>query len=226
MNSDMDSMDSRRADRALGDRNGQVGGGQADERPVADVAGGPRRPAELLDQLRLRLDRLADNHPSHSHEPAHGRERAGGRRPDVTAERDESPDAEGRPMLRAGPTLRAGPALAATPMTRVGSRPAKSPRTPTANLRPLMRRNPLRLARRMSSGSVGSRITRAATGRAALVARSAWKAAGPTRTCRGSCRRKRARPGSSSNRGSLARVWFRQGGVVPAYGTIPGFRVQ
>lgn len=86
----MDPMDSRRLDRTLGDR--------------GDVVGGPRKPAELLDQLRQRLERLADNHPSSVHEPVRadgGRldPRPDGGQSDPRAERDcrvgaaDSPDA-------------------------------------------------------------------------------------------------------------------------------------
>jgi hypothetical protein len=42
--------------------------------PPRDIDNGPRRPAELLDQLRERLDRLADNHPSARRESAGRRE--------------------------------------------------------------------------------------------------------------------------------------------------------
>src|SRR5215470_20238151 len=90
----MDSMDSRRLDWPLGDRGGRADGGRADggradggragELTQDGVAGAPRKPAELLDQLRQRLGRLADNHPSSAREP----ERAKGGRLDPRAEGD------------------------------------------------------------------------------------------------------------------------------------------
>lgn len=68
-------------------------------RPLGDVVGGPRRPAELLDQFRQRLDRLAGNHPSSSREPARERERGG-----------DSPGAQDGPGQRADPGGLDGPA--------------------------------------------------------------------------------------------------------------------
>jgi hypothetical protein len=64
----MRSMDSPR-ERSLDAR-----GEAARAGPPRDLDGGPRRPAELLDQLRERLDRLPGNHPSARRESAERRE--------------------------------------------------------------------------------------------------------------------------------------------------------
>jgi len=70
--------------------------------------GGPRPPAELFDQLRYRLARLADNHPSAGAEPLPG-EPQGGEPPAESPEgeelRAESPDGE-PPADQTGPGVR------------------------------------------------------------------------------------------------------------------------